>query len=233
MIFLFPTLIITTLLIIYFNMHLAKMLRLAMSASVILALAYVFNPAFANEPTGWQTNLTGIHYSGGKVGVGTATPETLLNITNGVGGSFGLTQELLGGPSTLELTTADAQNRQTTRALIRGSNDYANLELYSGPLRSETNGFLFYGPNRATGLGQFVGSTSGNDIPKARLHLKEGDIPSILLEDEQAASGTRTFRIDVHQGKVNFQAMGDNGTSWQRNLMQLYHNGDICIGSSC
>lgn len=57
----------------------------------------------------------------------------------GLGGKdVSITQGLKGGTNTLEFTTADAGNIQSTRMLFRGATDYADTEFYSGPRGGET-----------------------------------------------------------------------------------------------
>lgn len=64
----------------------------------------------------------------------------------GLGGKdVGLTQGLKGDAHTLEFTTSGTKGTQTPRLLIRGSNDYADTEFYSGPKGAELLRFMIQG----------------------------------------------------------------------------------------
>lgn len=66
----------------------------------------------------------------------------------GVSGTdVGVTQGLLGGVNTMELTSADSKGFQSTRMLLRGATDYADTEFYSGPRGGEILRMLIKGTN--------------------------------------------------------------------------------------
>ncbi len=79
-----------------------------------------------------------IHYSDGNVGIGTTVPLTPFAIKgNGGVNPVGITQNQVGGDSTMELTTKDLAGSQATRLLLRGDSDNANIVFYRGGRGSE------------------------------------------------------------------------------------------------
>ena len=76
--------------------------------------------------------------SGGNVGIGTSDPATPLSIRgNGGTKDVGITQNVIGGTSTMEFTTADTAGNQAVRLLLRGGLDNLDTEFYSGGSGSE------------------------------------------------------------------------------------------------
>lgn len=65
----------------------------------------------------------------------------------------GITQEVVGGPATMELTTTDTDGDQTPRLVLRGDADQSNVEFYRGGFGSETLTLLINGANGRVGIG--------------------------------------------------------------------------------
>ena len=66
----------------------------------------------------------------------------------GLGGTdVSVTQGLLGGKNTMELTTADATGIQASRLVLRGGTNTPDAEFYSGPRGAEVLRFLIKGSN--------------------------------------------------------------------------------------
>ena len=100
----------------------------------------------------------------GGVGIGTNKPTTPLAIRgNGGTKNVGITQNQVGGSSTLELTTADGAGNQATRLLLRGGSNSTDIEFYSGARGSETRRIHIEGTNGRVGI--------GTNTPKAPLHV--------------------------------------------------------------
>lgn len=125
--------------------------------------------------TPYALRTRGIHVDdAGNVGIGTTSPSSPLTIFgNGAVNPVGITQNSVGGGSTMELTTSDAVGEQATRILMRGgsSGNAADIEFYTGPSGSETQTVHIEGANGNVGIGTVA--------PERVLHTK-GD--AILIE---------------------------------------------------
>lgn len=107
---------------------------LATAACLILILTVpVFAPV-VRAIGNWVASGNDIFYTGGNVGIGLTDPGYLLEGNNGTSGGFAIDQGILGGDATLEFLTEDVNGDQTTRLMIRGANDYADLEMYGGSI---------------------------------------------------------------------------------------------------
>ena len=97
----------------------------------------------------------------GQVAIGTDPPLTPLTIQgNGGTSPVGMTQNQVGGSSTLELTTSDSASNQASRIVFRGGNDMADIEFYRGARGSETPTMKIEGNSGFVGIGETNPSTA-------------------------------------------------------------------------
>jgi len=91
----------------------------------------------------------------GRVGIGTTADEKhpLTLLGNYAENPVGITQNQVGGDSTMELTTKDGSALQATRFLLRGDTDTADAEFYRGGRGSETLSLLIDGETGNVGIG--------------------------------------------------------------------------------
>jgi predicted subunit of tRNA(5-methylaminomethyl-2-thiouridylate) methyltransferase len=137
----------------------------------------------------------------GNVGIGTTSPSAKLEINagnnetpliimgNGGTQAVGITQNQVGGSSTMELTTTDSDKEQATRLLFRGGNNNADIEFYRGARESEQVSMIINGTNGNVGI--------GTDRPSAKLEVAgttklNGDV-------DIATSGSLFFGREVRQ----------------------------------
>ncbi len=123
----------------------------------------------------WTTGFGGsIYYNGGNVGIG-ITPlfklhvngntlittklgigyvgSGLLTLRSSGGSEMGITQGQVGGTATMELTTKDGGSGQATRLLLRGNNNDADIEFYTGARGQESQTMIINGINGNVGIG--------------------------------------------------------------------------------
>lgn len=103
----------------------------------------------------------------GFVGIGTDQPQTPLSIMgNGGTAPVGITQNAVGGSSTMELTTTDSSSNQATRILMRGGSggDTADIEFYTGASGAETQTMIIDGATGNVGIGSSANPSSKLDV---------------------------------------------------------------------
>jgi hypothetical protein len=90
----------------------------------------------------------------GNVGIGVSSPATPLAIMgNGGTNPVGITQNQVGGTSTMEFTTIDGGGLQASRLVLRGNGDDADIEFYSGARGAELELMHIEGSNGNVGIG--------------------------------------------------------------------------------
>ena len=100
---------------------------------------------------------------------GNFTNFSFLSATNPVG----ITQDQVGGASTMEFTTQDASDNQATRLLLRGDNDAADIEFYRGARGSETLSMMIEGTNGVVAIGTTNYDASSTN-PTYKLYVASG-----------------------------------------------------------
>ncbi|MCA9414263.1 MAG: tail fiber domain-containing protein, partial [Candidatus Omnitrophica bacterium] len=119
----------------------------------------------------------------GDVGIGTI-PDTPLSILgNGATKQVGITQNQVGGGSTMEFTTEDLDGDQATRLLFTGGVDSQNTQFFRGArgsevetMRIDTAGDVGIGTTSPTGkLSVKAPPSSGVTDPNGGLRLEEDD----------------------------------------------------------
>ncbi len=165
-----------------------------------------------------------------KIGIGTTTPSTPLTI-RGEGGNndVGITQNQLGGTSTMELTTADSEYNQATRLLLRGGSDDADIEFYRGRRGSEEITMFMEGSNGNVGI--------GTNAPTARLEVKtDNDRKVLLTKDHQSAisfiPGNSNSLFHISHGLDNNLHISQGSTVGSMKLMTIKNGGNVGIGTS-
>ncbi|MEM7309683.1 MAG: tail fiber domain-containing protein [Planctomycetota bacterium] len=102
----------------------------------------------------WTVNGTAMYYDGGSVGVGLNDPKTPFALKgNGGTNPVGITQNQVGGTSTMEFTTLDDNDVQATRLLLRGGNNDSDVEFYTGARGAEEITVFVEGSNGNVGIG--------------------------------------------------------------------------------
>lgn len=175
----------------------------------------------------------------------------------GLGGlDVGMTQGLIGGANTLEFTTADSKNLQTSRMVIRGASDTPNIEFYSGPRGAELLRLMIEGPkgNINWGEGGVLRPDQGGSVElgsKGTPYLdfsndtsSDYDARLILLGDDALSFvGTRvgidnynpTARLDVNgdiatRGGASISSNNNNlagvGLGWMGDQARIRVGGD-------
>jgi hypothetical protein len=142
-----------------------------------------------------------------KLGIGTKNPSVLLALNSQLGGTdVGITQALLGGANTMELTTADSSGTQTTRLLLR-SGDNADVEFYSGASGAESKTMVIEGANGRVGIGSDPTGymlTVGGGIRTYNSNMKsDGDI--IATANTYGTCGTTAYEKWVTGQTFNIQ----------------------------
>jgi len=167
---------------------------------------------FSNAPSGtgsitW-TDVLSIDASTDNVGIGVSSPTTPLSII-GNGGVYpvGITQNQVGGIATMEITTADASYYQATRLLLRGLNDAADIEFYTGARGSETKTMHIEGSNGNVGI--------GTDTPNSALQVIGGyiqlDVSSGLPPAEDCDSIDEIGRMKVDDSTTDLYICTSSG----------------------
>ena len=196
------------------------------------------------KPILWKDNSTGIHYNLGDIGIGTSTPSARLDVQGDVHISSGashplvmrgndgttdisITQNHLGGPSTMELRTTDMSGNQTTRVLFRGGTDLADIEFYTGAINAEIQTMHIDGSDQRVGLGT-------ND-PLYKLDVR-GD--QILKNTRPrfhfiSTTGTGTDGMSLEYDEENdafkIQDRINNGATFQKNLFTINPTGGLWV----
>lgn len=89
-----------------------------------------------------------------SIGVGTTSNSTPFALKgNGGQHQVGITQNSVGGSATMELTTTDRSGAQTTRILLRGNSDNADIEFYRGTSGAEELSMEIDGASGNVGIG--------------------------------------------------------------------------------
>ncbi|MBN1941491.1 MAG: tail fiber domain-containing protein, partial [Candidatus Diapherotrites archaeon] len=75
-----------------------------------------------------------------------------------------------------------------------------------------------------------VGIGTSSAIGGATLHVKQAaGANGIIIEDSDGAAGAKVFRLDAHDGKLKIQALADDAGTWQRDIIEIGHNGNVEI----
>ncbi|MCA9252531.1 MAG: hypothetical protein KDA54_15505 [Phycisphaerales bacterium] len=136
--------------------------------------------------------------SNGNVGVGVADPTTPIAIQgNGATASVGITQNQVGGASTMEFTTEDGSGQQATRLLLRGGLDQPDIEFYTGARDSESMQMTIDGSSGFVGIGR-TSPTYALDVlttDKQALRVSSDSNNGTWLNLQNTSSGGLDWRI--------------------------------------
>lgn len=125
------------------------LIPIALFSGLLLITAFKSETVYAIVTKNWQTQDQFSLFNAGFGGM-----------------DVGITQQLKGGPHTMEFTTADSKNIQTPRIVLRGASDYPDTEFYSGPRGSEVLRMMINGPsgNISWGGGGILRPDQGGSI---------------------------------------------------------------------
>lgn len=216
------------------------MKRLALLIAFFLCSQFAFSQ--------WQSGFGGlIYYNGGNVGIGTLPVHQLhvggntlittklgigyvgsglLSLRSSGGSEIGITQAQLGGTATMELTTKDGGSGQATRILLRGNNNDADIEFYTGARGQESQTMIIGGGTGNVGIGV---------TPTQKLHVNGSALITSKLGIGLVGSGLLTLRssggheIGITQGQLGlggsmeFTTKDGNGNQATRIMLR----GDI------
>ena len=206
-----------------------------------------------NDLTIGNSNYSDIVLTGGNVGIGTASPKGLLSIDQGSGAQSGLTQGLLdGGVATLELWTQDTAGDATSRIVIRGNTDDADIEFLRGASGSEVRSMFIEGTTGNVGIGttspsykldvagdiNFTGELrlSGSAGTSGQFLISQGDSSSPIWQDMSTTLDGDYFKL----GGNSFGELATLGTNDNYNLafetngstaMTIDTSGNVGIGT--
>lgn len=183
------------------------LIPMALFSGLLLIMAFKYETVYAIVTKNWQTQDQFSLFNAGFGGM-----------------DVGITQQLKGGPHTMEFTTADSKNIQTSRIVLRGASDYPDTEFYSGPRGSEILRMMIHGPsgNINWGGGGVLRPDQGGSVElgdKGTPYLDFSNDPSsdydarlILVGDDSLSfTGTR-LGIDNYNPTSTLDVNGDIAT---------------------
>ncbi|OJJ19845.1 hypothetical protein BKI52_15295 [marine bacterium AO1-C] len=129
---------------------------------------------------------------------GNFTSFSFLSATNPVG----ITQNQVGGASTMELTTQDGSDNQATRLLLRGDTDAADMEFYHGARGSETLSMKIEGTNGVVAIGTTNYDASSAD-PTYKLYVASGIRTEAVQIDAETNWPDYVFANDYKLNPLN------------------------------
>ncbi len=170
----------------------------------------------------------------GRVGIGVTAddnhPLTLLG--NYAAKPVAITQNQVGGDSTMELTTQDTAGNQATRLLFRGGGDIADIEFYRGGRGSEVASMFIKGTDGNVGIGtttpwaklEVMGQTNSRTL---KLHVNN---ESTSYKDQIMISGSMDTGYGIafggqghHRGGIYARNVG--GTNNAEGEMTIWSRG--------
>ena len=183
------------------------LIPMALISGLLLTMAFKYETVYAIVTKNWQIQ----------------DQFSLFNA--GLGGmDVSLTQGLKGGIHSMELTTADTKNLQSSRIVLKGATDYPDTEFYSGPRGAELLRLMISGSsgNVSWSNGGVLRNDQGGSIElgdKGTPYLDFSNDPSsdydarliLLGDDALSISGTR-LGIDNHSPQAKLDVNGDIAT---------------------
>lgn len=183
------------------------LIPMAFIVGLSLVMAFKYETVYAIVTKNWQTQDQFSLFNAGFGGM-----------------DVGITQQLKGGPHTLEFTTADSKNIQTPRIVLRGASDYPDTEFYSGPRGSELLRFIIRGSsgNVSWSTGGVLANDQGGSLElgdRGTPYLDFSNDPGsdydarlILVGDDSLSfTGTRVG-IDNYNPTAKLDVNGDIAT---------------------
>ncbi len=153
----------------------------------------------------------------GHMGLGTQTPLTPFSLlAPGAANPVGITQNVVGGGSTMEFTTEDTAGNQATRMMFRGGGDNANIHFYAGASGSERELMRITAEDGNVGI--------GTDDLNGKLHVKDDQLCVVRIDGADGsalsldADSVRTLTLSHNS---IFSALQIPGSGL--NVFTLYH----------
>ncbi len=186
--------------------------------------------------------IGGIGENAVKLGVGVDSPSVVLSLLEtGATNPVGITQNQVGGPSTMELTTSDDAGLQATRLMLRGDSDNPDIQFLRGARGAEnlsvlikgTNGYLGVNTNNplrnldVNGDARIQNSLGiGTNMISAPLTvLRSGELKSdfITLSNSQSVFHRFYYNNDVQGASLGFDTAN--------NLAKFVHGGGFAAST--
>jgi hypothetical protein len=176
----------------------------------------------------WQFNPNGIHYNGGKVGIGTATPSYQLSIQAKGEGTGAIDDRIL---THINNTATNSASSARSLWTAGGSTNITSITHHS-PTYSIVNGYANYGQLASDGAGLVLQANSGilrfetgllNGAPAERMRLtNDGKFgigtpsPNYLVSIQGRGEGTGAIddRILLHINNTATNSASSARTIW-------------------
>lgn len=157
--------------------------------------------------------IGGIGEDAVKLGIGVDSPSTVLSLLEpGASNPVGITQNQVGGTSTMEFTTTDADHDQATRLMLRGDSDNPDISFFRGARGAEVLSLFIKGTNGNLGI--------GTNSPSAPLTvMKTGQLISDFVTQSNSQP---VFHRFFYNGNIQGASLGFDTAN---DLVKFVHGG--------
>jgi hypothetical protein len=210
--------------------------------SQILSVPYALYSRTSGNGTLWSQNSSNIYYNNGKVGIGTSTPEGLLNL---YGSSDALNPLLLLtdngiGYAHLEFKNYALPSKNWALAAMSDESDGLSRMRFYYNNGTTRNTLMTITGSGNVGIGNsspegslHIAANSNTDFPQLLLSEKEGDYARLSFKNTAATSKNWSIagRPDPTDANSRLNFWYWNGTSGS-NIMSVTGTGNVGIGTT-